>query len=162
MEPLFGDQKMLGMENAWLKAGLKYTGARNYEECNLLWSCTAVCGAVDGLCKQLGSLGRVTLRLLLQEVVTWCRRANALEGFLLTSRCSSVRQLRWMSSAQRSRQVRRQRCQFTSHITAFIDVPTYFYGYTLCFKKTGPLKQIGITSSKYARYEWFFTECIGI
>jgi len=30
------------------------------------------------------------------------------------------------------------------------------------FKKTGSLKQIGITSSKYARYERFFTECIDI
>ena len=48
---------------------------------------------------------------------------------------------------------------FSGQCSKYLHV--YYVSYTV-FQKTGPLKQIGITSSKYACYEWFFTECIGI
>jgi len=66
---------------------------------------TDVCGTVIWLREQPRPSRRFTVCLLAQEVDPWCCRTDALEGFLLTRRRTSVGQLRRMSSPKRSCQV---------------------------------------------------------
>jgi len=66
----------------------------------LLCYCSAVYGTVDWLCEQPGESWHLTLHLLAQESVPWCRCAGILERFLYKGCCASVSQFCWLSAAK--------------------------------------------------------------